>query len=172
MRWFPWPSGPGGGSHVSGPELEPGLLPQADAVSASRRPGVQGAGTSPPWNVPALRWGDTGRLDWGCACHSALARESKDPQEDEIPICSYRRFPSSCYSKTKCFTHLRSIIKYRPAGWSVVGANFLQFAERLVIRPFKKTCQNCFDCANATCKHSAGSPGLWLCTGNVQCSFL
>lgn len=62
MRWFPWPSGPGGGSHVSGPELEPGLLPQADTVSASGRPGVQGAGTSPPWDVPALRWGDTGRL--------------------------------------------------------------------------------------------------------------
>lgn len=78
--------------------------------------------------------------------------------QDEIQICGSRRFPSSCYSKTKCFTHLGSIIKYRSVGWSVVGANFFQFAERLVTRPLKRTCQKCFACANAACKHSS-----WFC---------
>lgn len=94
------------------------------------------------------------RGGWMGLCPSLFAGQRKQgSQEDKIQICSYRRFPSSCYSKTKCFTHLGSIIKYGSAGWSVVGANFLPFAERLVTRPFKRTCQNCFDCANATCKH-------------------
>lgn len=153
MRWFPWPTGPGGGSHVPRSELEPVLLPQADLASASELPRVQGTGTSPSLGRASPKIGGHGEAGWGCAHHSLLAKESKAPQEDKIQICSYRRFPSSCYSKTKCFTHLGSIIKYGSAGWSVVGANFSPFAERLVTRPFKRTCQNCFDCANATCKH-------------------
>lgn len=71
--------------------------------------------------------------------------------QDEIQICGSRRFLSSCCSKTKCFTPLGSIIKYGPTGWSVVGANIFQFAERLVIRPLKRTCQNCSDGAHTTC---------------------
>ena len=55
--------------------------------------------------------------------------------QEKSPVCSSRRFASSCYSKTKCFTHLGSITKFGSVGWSVVGANFFQFAGRLVTRP-------------------------------------
>lgn len=55
LWWFPWPSGPGGGSHVSRPELEPGSFLKSlsqECVSQQHRP---------PWDVPAPRWGHRGR---------------------------------------------------------------------------------------------------------------
>lgn len=101
----PWPNGPSGGSHVSRPELERGLLPQADPALAAGRPGVRGPGTCQPE-------GGGGRWEAG-------GPEGRDGR-DETQICSYRRFPSSCYSKAKCFTRLGGIIKYGSAGCSVV----------------------------------------------------
>lgn len=77
--------------------------------------------------------------------------------QDEIQIRGSRRFPSSCFSKTKCFTHLGSIIKYGSVGWAVVGANFFQFAGRLVTRPPQE------DLSEVLCLCKRCLQTSWLC---------
>lgn len=52
LWWFPWPSGPGGGSHVSRPELEPG-------------PGVRVTATSPSLGHAGPKVGGPGEAGWG-----------------------------------------------------------------------------------------------------------
>lgn len=86
-------------------------------------------GRHSPWDTPAQRGTET--LGGQGGQRNQGFPGGRDGQ-DNIQTCSYRRLPSSCYSKTKCFTHLGSIIKYGSAGWPVVGANFFQFAEHLV----------------------------------------
>lgn len=60
LRWFPWPSGPGGGSHISRPELEPGLLPQQTWPRPRGGQECKSQEHRPPWDTPAPRQGDAG----------------------------------------------------------------------------------------------------------------
>lgn len=85
LWWFPWPNGPGGGSHVSRPELEPGLLPQQPRPWPQGGQECESQQHHPPWATPVLRWGDQGgRL--------GLARRNQalhELHEDETHMCNY-----------------------------------------------------------------------------------
>lgn len=76
LWWFPWPGGPGGGSHVSRPGWIPGSLLK------HIRPGVQGLGTAPSLGDASPEVGGHWVAGWGGAPYSSLARECRAPWED------------------------------------------------------------------------------------------
>ena len=101
----PWPNGPMEALTFPGPSWSVG------SFLKQTQPWPQG-GQEREAQGRASRRGGGGRWEAG----GPGGRDGRD----ETQICSYRRFPSSCYSKAKCFTRLGGIIKYGSAGCSVV----------------------------------------------------